>query len=160
MNKKYFPKLTKRYPQSLQHCLKDFKKSWEDLEKISKINENWKKLIGLELYEECKPLKIEKQTLTIAVNNPQWRQALIYNKHSLKERINEFGIKLNEIRIIQNYEIESSNSNRDNTKLVWEQHPIRVNKNNMKVCKICNCPSPKGEIARWGKCIFCWRKSL
>ena len=108
--------MTKRYPQSLQHCLKDFKKSWEDLEKISKINENWKKLIGLELYEECKPLKIEKQTLTIAVNNPQWRQALIYNKHSLKERINKFGIKLNEIRIIQNYEIESSNCNRDNTK--------------------------------------------
>ena len=63
------------------------------------------KLIGLELYEESKPLRIEKQIITIAVNNPQWRQALIYNKHNLKERINEFGIKLNEIRIIQNYEI-------------------------------------------------------
>ena len=152
--------MTKRHPQSLQNCLDDFKKSWGDLEKISKINENWKKLVGLELFEECIPLKIEKQVLTIAVNNPQWRQALIYNRHSLKERINEIGINLNEVRIIQNYEIESSNRNRVNPKLVWAQHPIRINKNNMKVCKICNCPSPKGEISRWGKCIFCWRKSL
>ena len=45
--------------------------------KFSKINENWKSLIGLELFQECKPLNFEKKKLTIAVNHPQWRQALI-----------------------------------------------------------------------------------
>ena len=95
MNKKYLPILNKRYPQSIQNCLDDFKKSWEDLDKISQINENWEKLIGSELYKACKPLKIEQKTLIIAVNHPQWRQALIYNRHRLKETICKFGIYFN-----------------------------------------------------------------
>ena len=86
----------------MQICLDDFKKSWGDLDKLSKLNESWEKLVGLELSRECKPLKIEKKTLVIAVNHPQWRQALIYNKHKLKDSICRFGVKLNEIKIIQN----------------------------------------------------------
>ncbi len=159
MNKKYLPILRKRYPHSMQNCLDDFKKSWEDLEKLSKLNENWETLIGFELSKKCKPLKIEQKILTIAVNHPQWRQALIYNKHRLKETIRRLGINLTEIRIIQNYEIKTLEKNGTNAKLVWENHPSRINKGNMVQCKICNSPAPKGEISRWGKCIFCWRKN-
>ena len=63
--------MNKRYPSSMQNCLDDFKKSWEDLDKLSKLNENWEKLIGLELSRACKPLKIEQKTLVINVNHPQ-----------------------------------------------------------------------------------------
>ena len=144
----------------MQNCLDDFKKSWEDLDKLSKLNENWEKLIGLELSRACKPLKIEQKTLVIKVNHPQWRQALIYNKHRLKECIRRFGINLNEIKIIQNYEVKTLDKKDINTKTVWDNHPSRIkNSNNMVVCKICNSPAPKGEIARWGKCTFCWRKN-
>ena len=149
--------MNKRYPQSLQNCLDDFKKSWEDFYKLSKINENWEKVIGLELSSECKPLKIEQKILTIAVNHPQWRQALIYNKHRLKETISRLGISLKEIKIIQNYEDKTSNSNYLHTKFVWEKHPSRITNNNMIICKFCNSPTPKGELSRWGKCSFCWR---
>jgi len=99
--------VNKRNPHPLKNCLDNFKKSWGDLDKLSKINESWKDLIGLELFQECKPLNIEKKILTIAVNHPQWRQALIYNKHNLKERIEKIGITLKEIKIIQNYEINN-----------------------------------------------------
>ena len=160
MTKKYLPILNKRNPESLRNCLDNFKKSWEDLEKLSKISDNWRKLIGIELFKECKPLKIEKKILIIAVNHPQWRQALIYNKHRLKERIEKIGIQLNEIKIIQNYELKAGNINTTNAKLVWDQHPSRVSKNNMSLCKICHCPTPKGEISRWGKCTFCWRQNV
>ena len=149
--------MNKRYPQSLQNCLEDFKKSWGDFYKLSKINENWEKVIGLELSSECKPLKIEQKILTIAVNHPQWRQALIYNKHRLKETISRLGISLKEIKIIQNYEDKTSNSNYLHTKFVWENHPSRITNNNMIICKFCNSPTPKGELSRWGKCSFCWR---
>ena len=159
MNKKYLPILNKRYPYSIQNCLDDFKKSWEDLDKLSKLKENWKKLIGLELSRACKPLKIEQKTLTIAVNHPQWRQALIYNKHRLKDTISKFGINLNEIKITQNYEVKTLNKKEINPKTVWENHPSRIMKNNMVICKICKSPTPKGEISRWGKCTFCWRKN-
>ena len=158
MNKKYLPILKKRYPQSMQNCLHDFKKSWAELDMLSKLNEHWEELIGLELSRSCKPLKIEQRTLTIAVNHPQWRQALIYNKHKLKEAINKFGINLNEIKIIQNYEIKTPDKKEINPKIIWENHPSRIKNNNMVICSICNCPAPKGEISRWGKCTFCWRK--
>ena len=160
MYKKYLPILNKRNPQSLQKCLDDFRKSWENLDKLSEINKNWRKLIGLELSKECKPLKFEKKILTITVNHPQWRQALIYNKHRLKERIEKIGINLNEIKIIQNYELKTNLIKGTNAKSVWEDHPSRVTENNMIICKYCNCPTPRGEISRWGKCTFCWRKNL
>ncbi|MDC3094343.1 DUF721 domain-containing protein, partial [Prochlorococcus sp. AH-716-M10] len=91
----------------MRNCIDNFKKSWKDLDKLSKLNENWEKLIGMELSKACQPLKIEQKTLIIAVNHPQWRQALIYNKHRLKESISRFGINLNEIKIIQNYEVKN-----------------------------------------------------
>ena len=152
--------MNKRNPKSLGTCLNEFKKSWEDLDKLSKINENWSKLIGLDLFKECKPLKYENKILIITVNHPQWRQALIYNKHRLKERIAKIGINLKEIKIIQNYEISIKNLKSTNAKLIWENHPSRVNKNDMSICKFCNIPTPRGEILRWGKCTFCWRKNL
>ena len=160
MKKKYLPILNKRYPHSIRNCLNDFKKSWEDLDKLSQIDANWKKLIGIELYMACKPLKIEQKILTIAVNHPQWRQALIYNKHRLKETICKFGINLKEIKIIQNYEVKILDKKENKEKIVWENHPSRIKNNNMVMCKICNSPTPKGEISRWGKCTFCWRKNV
>ena len=160
LNNKYLPIFKKRNPQSLRNCLDDFKKSWDDLDKLLIISENWRELIGLELFKECKPLKIEKKILTISVNNPQWRQALIYNKHRLKESIKRLNIKLNEIKIVQNYEIKTTDIKGKSAKTIWDQHPSRVRKNNMSICKLCMCPTPKGEIVRWGKCTFCWRKNL
>ena len=143
----------------MRNCLDDFKKSWKDLDKLSKLNENWEKLIGLELSKACKPLKIEQKTLIIAVNHPQWRQALIYNKHKLKESISRFGINLKEIKIIQNYEVKTLDKKKINAKTVWENHPSRIMNNNMIICKKCNSPAPEGEISRWGECTFCWRKN-
>ena len=159
MNKKYLPILNKRYPHSIHNCLNDFKKSWEDLDKLSQLNENWEQLIGSELCRACKPLKIEKNILIIAVNHPQWRQALIYNKHRLKKRIEEIGIDLKEIKVVQNYELNSLKIETSNTKLDWERHPSRIIKNKMGICKFCNCPTPLGEISRWDQCTFCWRKN-
>ena len=144
----------------MQNCIDDFKKSWEELDKLSRLKENWDKLIGLELARACKPLKIEQKILTIAVNHPQWRQALIYNKHILKENIKKFGINLKGIKIIQNYEVKNLDKKEINVKTIWENHPSRIKNNNMVSCKICNSPAPKGEILRWGKCTFCWRKNI
>ena len=161
MNKKYIQKLNKKYPQKLQHCLNDFRKSWSEFDQISKICENWINIIGSELLSrECKPLKIEKNNLIIKVNHPQWRQALIYNKHIIKNNIaNQLSINLDQIKIIQSYE-ERKSPNKQESNLVWENHPSRIKDSNLVTCKFCSTPSPKGEILRWGKCTFCWRKNI
>ena len=149
----------RRNPYPLKNCLDNFKKSWSDLDKVSRINDNWKNLIGSELFQECKPLNIENKILTIAVNHPQWRQALIYNKHKLKESIKKIGINLSEIKIIQNYELKNNNIKATNSKIVWANHPSRIHQNSTSICSLCNSPTPDGEIERWGKCSFCWRKN-
>jgi len=158
LDKKYLPIVNRRNPYSLKNCLDNFKKSWGDLEKLSKINENWKNLIGGELFQESKPLNIEKKILTIAVNHPQWRQALIYNRHKIIKRTEKLGITLNEIKIIQNYEFKNTNFKATNAKIIWAKHPSRIHQNNICICTQCNSPTPQGEIKRWGKCSFCWRK--
>ena len=134
--------------------------SFGELDQLSKINEQWRDLIGSELFKECIPLNVEKKIFTIAVNHPQWRQALIFNKHKLKERIQKIGITLNEIKIIQNYELKNKIIKATNAKVVWAKHPSRIDQNNMIICKLCNSPTPNGEIKRWGKCSFCWRKNI
>ena len=65
LDKKYLPILNRSNPDHLRNCLDNFKKSWGDLDKLTKINENWNNLIGLELSQECKPLNIEKKYLLL-----------------------------------------------------------------------------------------------
>ena len=84
----------KRKPESLENCLLTFKKSWSEIDKLLELSQNWETIVGKDLSKECKPLKIEKEILTVVANHPQWRQALIYNKHKLKDSIKSFGIKL------------------------------------------------------------------
>ncbi len=149
-----------RKPEPINNCLNKFKKSWTDLDNLVDLSNNWQKVVGIDLAKECKPIKIEKNILTVIANHPQWRQALIYNKHKLIESILKLGIKLKNIRIIQNYEDESHKDLVSDTDLVWDKHPSRIKNQSILNCNICSYPTPSREIERWGKCIFCWRKTI
>tara|TARA_B100000212_G_scaffold262673_1_gene202414 strand:+ start:1090 stop:1548 length:459 start_codon:yes stop_codon:yes gene_type:complete len=152
--------LIRSKPESLNNCLTKFKKSWSDFDNLIELSTNWSNVVGRELAKECKPLKIENNILIIVANHPHWRHALIYNKHNLKESILKLGIKLKTIKIIQNYQDEAIRYRFSDSKLVWEKHPSRVQNQKFLTCNICNRPTPTGEIERWGKCTFCWRKTL
>jgi len=152
--------LIKRKPETLNDCLINFRKSWSDLDKLLNLSNNWAKVVGKELAKECKPLKIENDILTIVANHPQWRQALIYNKHKLKESILRLGINLKNIRIVQNYQDESNKYKVSNNKLLWDNHPSRIRNQQIQICKVCERPTPSREIERWGKCTFCWRETI
>ena len=95
---------------SLKECLGTLKNSWKELDLLSKLSENWESLVGIELSKECKPIKIEKGCLFIGASHPQWRQALIYNNHFLKESITKKGFQIKDIKIEQ-FHHKSSNNN-------------------------------------------------
>ncbi len=147
-------------PVALNKCLEDFRKSWSDFDNLINLSNNWVKIVGKGLAKECQPLKIENNILTIVANHPQWRQALIYNKHNLKESILALGIKLKNIRIVQNYQDESKNDKFIDNQMIWDNHPSKMKNQQIVNCKICQRPSPLGEIERWGKCTFCWRENI
>ena len=152
--------MVQRKPEALNNCLIKFRKSWSDFDKLLKLSNDWAKVVGKELANECQPLKIENNTLTIVANHPQWRQALIYNKHKLKESILKKGINLKNIRIIQNYQDKSNKLKLSNNQFIWENHPSRIKNQQILNCKICERPTPRREIERWGKCTFCWRETI
>ena len=152
--------MVQRTPEDLNNCLINFRKSWSDFDKLLNLSNDWDKVVGKELAKECQPLKIENNVLTIIANHPQWRQALIYNKHKLKESILKKGINLKNIRIVQSYKDESNKAKIYNNKLTWENHPSRIKNQQMQNCKICERPTPLREIERWGKCTFCWRETI
>ena len=149
--------MDKRKTETLKNCLKQFKKSWSELDVILSLSSQWINIVGADLAKECRPLKIENNILTIVANNPQWRQALLYNKHKLKESIIRLGIHVKNIRIIQNYQDNKYENNFIDTKKIWDNHPSRVKNKEIILCNYCNRPAPKGEIDRWGSCTFCWR---
>ncbi len=142
----------------MSKCIGDLRKSLSQFDILITLSNNWCEIVGKDLASECKPLKIEQEVLTIVANHPQWRQALIYNKHKLKESIKQSGLNLKNIRVIQNYQDKEYLNKSADTKLVWENHPSRIKNKEIEICKICKRPTPKGEIIRWGKCTFCWRK--
>jgi len=152
--------LAQRDPESLNNCLIKLRKSWSDFDKLLNLSNDWAKVVGKELAKECQPLRIENDILTIVANHPQWRQALIYNKHKLKESILRLGINLKNIRIIQNYQDDSNKDKMTNNKFIWDNHPSRIKNQQIGNCKICERPTPIGEIERWGKCTFCWRETI
>ena len=152
--------MVQRNPEALNKCLINFRESWSDFDKLLQLSDNWAKVVGKELANECQPLKIENNILTIVANHPQWRQALIYNKHKLKESILKLGISLKNIRIVQNYQSDSNKDKISNNKLIWENHPSRIKNQQMQNCKVCERPTPLREIERWGKCTFCWRETI
>ena len=152
--------MIKRNPEALSNCLLKFRKSWSDIDNLINLSNNWAKVVGKDLSKECQPLKIENNILTISANHPQWRQALIYNKHKLKESILRLGINLKNIRIVQNYQDKSNKNKVSNTKLDWDNHPSRIKDQQIQNCKVCERPTPLREIERWGKCTFCWRETI
>ncbi len=149
--------MDKRKPEILKNCLDNFTKSRSELDIVLTLSSQWIKIVGKDLAKECKPLRFENNILTIVANNPQWRQALLYNKHKLKESINIIGINLKNIRIIQNHQDKNYENNFIDSKQIWNNHPSRVKNKETIICKNCNRPTPKGEIIRWGSCTFCWR---
>ena len=152
--------MAQRKPEKLNNCLDKFKKSWSDFDNLMHLSENWTAVVGSELSNECKPLRIEKNILTIEANHPQWRHALLYNKHKLKESILKIGIKLKNIRIVQNYSSDSYKEKFSNNKIIWENHPSRIKNQKILFCSVCSRPTPSKEIERWGKCTFCWRTTI
>ena len=152
--------MVKRNPEALNKCLIKFRESWSDFDKLLQLSDDWEKVVGKELANECQPLKIENNILTIVANHPQWRQALIYNKHKLKESILKIGINLKNIRIIQNYESGLSKNKILERKFTGDNHPSAIKNQKIISCKICERPTPLKEIERWGKCTFCWRETI
>jgi len=144
---------------TLSICLQEMRVKLGRKSKIAGIIENWSNLVGKQLAQNCFPLRIQQGTLFIGAEQPQWRQALIYNRMKLLSNIKSSGHDIKDIKIQQYYYSKIKNSQEDQ-RSIWERHPSRTDVHGIATCSLCNSPAPAGEMALWGKCSFCRRSSL
>ncbi len=150
------PKTKANREQSIFICLEKIKSSWKG--NVGGLIQDWVEIAGEQLALNCTPLNIQNKILTIGASQPQWRQALQYNRLELIESLKSYGYQIKEIRIRQHY--PNVLITRESEKEIWEKHPSRTDKDGITNCPFCEVPSPKGEVKLWGKCSFCRRKEL
>ena len=149
-------KTKEKRERSIHACLEEIKSEWKG--NIAAITEDWVKIAGEQLALNCTPLNIHNKVLTVGASQPQWRQALQYNRLKLIESFKVYGYQIKDIRIKQHY--PNVLVIRESEKEIWENHPSRTDKYGTTNCPLCKVPSPKGEVKLWGKCSFCRRKEL
>ena len=150
------PKHKVKREKSIYTCLEEIKSSWKG--NVGGLIQDWTDIVGEQLALNCTPLNIQNKVLTIGASQPQWRQALQYNRLQLIESLQAYGYQIKDIRIRQHYPVDLVK--RESQEEIWNNHPSRSNKNGIIICPFCEVPSPKGEINLWGKCSFCRRKEL
>ena len=144
---------------TLSKCLEAMKISIRKRSSIAAIIDNWETLAGKKLAQNCHPLRIQQGTLFIGAENPQWRQALLYNRMKLLASIKASGHKIKDIKIQQYHPSEKKKIEEDEMN-IWGRHPSRIDVHGIAKCSFCGNPAPAGEMALWGYCGLCRRNSL
>jgi len=94
-------KRPKRFPQPVGDILASYfqKKGWDEKLREYQIWTHWPKVMGKNLSDRCRPLRLKYGVLTIGVSSSTWLTQLQFMKLELIEKIkNLFGIRLTDIR--------------------------------------------------------------
>ena len=127
---------------------------------MARLSQQWSRWAGPSLAEHSRPLSLHGRTLTVAVDEPHWLQAVQYSRHQLLGRLQAAGFAVRELRLQQRAPQPLGGLDGRRQQQSWEQHPSRSRKGKKDVCQRCQTPAPQGELQRWGHCCFCQRESL
>ena len=144
-------------PQHLDHCLQTVQQQWT--RPLARLSRQWSRWAGPGLAAHCRPLNLHGRTLTVAVDELHWLQAVQYSRHQLLGRLQAAGFAVTELRLQQRTTPPLSGLDGQQQQQNWEEHPSR-SRRGTDVCPRCNTPTPQGELERWGHCCFCQRESL
>lgn len=143
---------------SLSSCLDTLKRDWQQKGSIAGLWQEWPRLAGPQLAPHCRPLSMRQGILVIGASHPQWRQALLYNRHQLLAALRAAGHEIKDLRIQQHHPKETPKPESETS--IWARHPSRIDVHGMAACNNCGSPAPAGEMALWGRCGFCRSKQL
>ena len=144
-------------PQTLDHCLQTVQQHWT--RPICRLSRQWSRWAGPTLAAHSRPLSLHGRTLTVAVAEPHWLQAVQYSRHQLLGRLQAAGFAITDLRLQQRPPQPLAGLDQQQQQQNWDQHPSRGQRGKA-ICPRCNTPTPQGELQRWGHCCFCQRESL
>lgn len=144
-------------PQTLDRCLQTVQQQWT--RPMARLSRQWSRWAGPTLAEHSRPLSLHGRTLTVAVDEPHWLQAVQYSRHQLLGRLQAAGFAVTALRLQQRAPQPLAGLDWRQQQQTWEQHPSR-GRTGTGICHRCNTLTPQGELQRWGHCCFCQRQSL
>lgn len=144
-------------PRTLGHCLQTVQQQWTG--PMARLGRQWSRWAGPSLAQHSRPLSLHGRTLTVAVDNPHWLQAVQYSRHQLLGRLQAAGFAVTALRLQQRAPRPLAGLDGRHQQQSWAQHPSRPQAG-AGLCQRCNTPTPQGELQRWGHCCFCQRESL
>ncbi|MGF1480090.1 MAG: DciA family protein [Cyanophyceae cyanobacterium] len=157
-------------PNSQQHCLL----------------EAWHTVVKPQVARHTRPLYVQRQVLWVATASSVWAQTLSLQRYSLLKKLNaQLDELLVEIRFSPAQWHQSSPASPDTASREHPSHlereirdllpqlpagdnphaafqrwatTVQARSHSLPGCPQCQCPTPPGELQRWGMCIHCLAK--
>lgn len=158
---------------------------WEKQQLYQRLLESWSVVVTPQAREHSRPLYISRQVLWVATSSAVWAQHLSLLRMSLLKKLTPLlgNEPLSDIRFsCVNWHNQSLTATRIDSSSILEQHPSSIIieprqskehyesafeswtsfrnslSQHLPLCLECQCPTPPGEIARWGVCSYCSHK--
>ncbi len=143
--------------EGLATCLERLRSAWTREGRLAALWQAWPRLAGPQLAPHCRPLTLRGGVLTVGATEPQWLQALRYNRHQLLGALRGAGFSVRDLRFQQHHPGAVPGPGSEDTARVWAAHPSRIDVHGLATCPACGCPAPAGELERWSRCGLCHR---
>lgn len=149
--------------------------------------ECWEAVVGTKISAQTRPLSIQRDVLWVATSSTAWAQNLTFTRKNILFKLNQqlseplrdirfstaewqrSPLSDNQERILSPLEHPSylgediSNQIQPTTKNAvtafenWAKNK-QERSQNLPLCSHCKCPTPPGELQRWGVCSHCAAK--
>ena len=146
--------------EGLGSCLDGMQRQWDGDAGLAALWKAWPRLAGPQLAPHCRPLRLQGGRLVVGASQPQWLQALRFNKHQLLGALRASGFTIKDLVLQQQDPTPLPRQGTAVEAEAWQHHPSRIDVFGLAQCGRCQRPSPAGELQRWGHCSFCQRERM
>ncbi|MFM7408804.1 MAG: DUF721 domain-containing protein [Cuspidothrix sp.] len=174
--------------KSIDDILRSIQKSavWED-ELFPRLLKCWTEVVGPKVAVETRPISIQRDVLWVATSSAAWAQNLTFQRQTILMKLNhKLSVSLVDIRF-STAEWTNLSMRGTETTISASEHPshitdtiagkrfmgnsenpqrafedwsqmVQERSHHLPLCPQCQCPTPPGELQRWGVCSLCGNK--
>ena len=162
---------------------------WEELRQFQRMVTCWQQVVGAKVAKQTRPYSISREILYVATSSSVWAQELKFKRRSILKKLNaELTLQLVDIRFstaqwekkqetdevfksqspsLQEHPSHVVETVSLSTVTLEESHPVyqqwvklmQMRSQQLPLCPNCQCPTPPGELQRWGICCLCAAKN-
>jgi len=162
---------------------------WQE-QPLQRLLKCWVEVVGTVVAAHTQPLSIQRDVLWVATSSAAWAQNLSFGRSQLLLKLNEkLPTPLVDIRFSTAGWQHSPLISKEQQTVLPCEHPsylgdevshrdvkptikdansafghwaktMQTRSHGLPLCPQCQCPTPPGELQRWGVCSFCAAKQL